>query len=988
MGSARSTSAFAGSLGILHSIGSLAAAADGRLLDLFLDRGDPSASEAAFCTLVERHGPMVYSVCRRRLCDADDAQDAFQATFLILARKASSIRHRPAIGGWLFVTAARAADRARTAAERRRSLELSVVMSGRDRPMARTPADEDAETRAILHEEVERLPQVFRDAVVLHYFEGLGVDAIASRLRCPRGSVLSRLARARDRLRRRLERRGAAPGMGVSVAWLAARLRAPAAPREFIEVGARCGRAFALGASPDAGAVPATVEALSGILGRAIGPWSARRGVLGALPILIAVGFAAMAAAPFPAATGEGPEEVGVAGQAKSASAPASSPRGDESRGETVTVRGRVLNGAGHPVRGARIVFDPRFVSVTGEEFGIPRDLSTTSEDGRFSFSLSAAEARAWRKIGKDNGGPPGIVVLVNGNATGWADLNFTDTAAPDVELKLPAEDVPIVGRLLDERGNPVPGVRASVFYIAELWGGDPLAFLERARSKDRKIRSRAWEEPRLVAALAFYPGGPSAVTGPAGEFRLPGIGSNRLVMLQLHGPTVESTQALVLTSPGLTGLPLEIADNGMGVAVCHGPRFKLVMRPGRELVGGIRDLETGQPIPGIRLLAVMGESDSYSTASADGQGHFRLQGMPVGKELKLALDPLGQPYFAANRTIGIPPGFGPYSSDLTLKRGVKIEGRVTRRDTGQPVRARVTYFPLKDNAVFSRLPLNRIEEEYATTRWADYDGRYRIVVLPGPGMLYVNADDRGLLTAQEIPQEFQEGVGNKAVDRTSLKAYRRIDLPGSVRTLAAFARTRTLNALTQDFALEPGREIKVAVVKPDGSPATSVRPLRADVAPCSGTAAGPGTFRYLHGNVGEIEKLPFLDPSRSLGGAIELDGRDGGPVRLTLTPTGVVRGRLVDDRGRPRGRVSLDVLIVAKARSAVPESERIVTGTDGRFEVTGVIPGCTYRIDVAGSDVPPMTHPKEGYLRATRWTLKPGEVLDWGDVRAVAFDH
>jgi RNA polymerase sigma factor (sigma-70 family) len=987
MGSARPSSAFVGSLGILHSIGSLAAAPDGRLLNLFLDRCDPAASEAAFRTLVERHGPMVYSVCRRRLRDPDDAQDAFQATLLILARKAGSVRHRAAIGGWLFVTAARVAERARTAAARRRSLERSAGIAGRDPLMIRPPSEEDMEARAILHDEVGRLPGVFRDAVVLHFFEGLGVDAIASRLRCPRGTVLSRLARARDRLRKQLERRGVVLEGSASAAWLADGVSAPAIPSGLIDAGARCGRAFALGTTPVAAVLPASVESLAGMLDRTIGAWPIRRAILGALSILAALGFAAMAAVPFSAAPREA-REVGVSGQAKYASAPASSPLGDESRGEKVTVRGRVVDGAGRPVLGARILFDPRLVSVTGEEFGIPRELSATGEDGCFSFTLSEAEARAWREVGKDNGGPPGVVALVDGKAAGWADLVFTGAGSLDLELKLPAEDVPIVGRLLDERGNPVPGVRASAFYIAELRGGDPRAFLERARSKDREVRSRAWQELRIIAALALYPGAPSATTGPSGEFRLAGIGRDRLVLLQLSGPTVASTQALVLTTPGLTGLPLAVEDQGMDIAACHGPKFELTLRPGRELVGSIRDLETGQAINGIRLLALMRESESFSAAISDGQGRFRLQGMPVGKELKLDLDPLGQPYFTANRTIGIPPGTGPYHSDLTLERGVKIEGRITCRDTGQPVRGRVTYFPLKDNAVFSRQPPNRIDEEYASTRWTDYDGRYRIVVLPGPGMIYLNADDRGLLTAQEIPQEIEASVSNKGVDTTSLKSYRRIDLPGSVRTLAAFGRTRTLEALTQDFSLEPGREIKVTVVNPDGSPATSVRPLRADVAPCSGSSAGAGTFRYLHGNPGEIETLPFVETSKKLGGVIDLNGREGGPASLTLQPTGVVRGRLVDDQGRPRGRVCLDVSSLAKGRSATPEPERIVTREDGRFEVTGIIPGCTYRVDVAGSDVPPMSHSKEGYLRATRWKLKAGEVLDWGDVRTLAFNR
>ena len=124
MASTRSSGAAAGQLGSLYSLGAAGSLTDGQLLERFLTRDDPAASEAAFTALVDRHGTMVLSVCRRELGDLHDAHDAFQATFLVLVSKASTIRRRESVGGWLFGIARRVAARARVdGARRRRHLE-------------------------------------------------------------------------------------------------------------------------------------------------------------------------------------------------------------------------------------------------------------------------------------------------------------------------------------------------------------------------------------------------------------------------------------------------------------------------------------------------------------------------------------------------------------------------------------------------------------------------------------------------------------------------------------------------------------------------------------------------------------------------------------------------------------------------------------------------------------------------------------------------
>ena len=173
-----------------------------------LERFAADRDSAAFEALVGRHGPMVLATCRRMLPDPHDADDAFQATFLVLARKAGSIRDPDRLGPWLHGVARRVAARSRALAGRRRSVERP----GGDEPMDTSPdALEGAEVREVLDEELARLPEKYRAPLVLCYLDGLTHDEAAEALRWPVGTVRSRLAGGRDRLRDRLTRRGLAP---------------------------------------------------------------------------------------------------------------------------------------------------------------------------------------------------------------------------------------------------------------------------------------------------------------------------------------------------------------------------------------------------------------------------------------------------------------------------------------------------------------------------------------------------------------------------------------------------------------------------------------------------------------------------------------------------------------------------------------------------------------------------------------------------------
>ncbi len=233
---------------------------EGQLLERFVARRD----EAAFEALVLRHGPMVLGVCRRLLRDPAEVEDAFQAVFLVLVRKAGSIRQKDLLGPWLHAVATKTAHRARVNALRRRMVE-GVGSKPEIEPIDGSDPSrvaDRAELRALLDEEVGRLPEKYRMPLVLCYFDGKTHDEAAALLRWPVGTVRGRLARARDRLRDRLTRRGLTLGAGLSAALLAGPEVKAALSPALVGSTVRAALFFATGPGAAAGLVSATAATL------------------------------------------------------------------------------------------------------------------------------------------------------------------------------------------------------------------------------------------------------------------------------------------------------------------------------------------------------------------------------------------------------------------------------------------------------------------------------------------------------------------------------------------------------------------------------------------------------------------------------------------------------------------------------------------------------------------------------------------------------
>ncbi len=412
------------SLRTLFGVGTLSGLTDGQLLERFA-RGRGAAgtaeAEAAFAALVERHGLMVLGVCRAVLGDRHDAEDACQAAFLVLARSAGQIRRGDSMASWLYGVARRVALRARRQTARRRELERRRLAGIKaEEPASSPPAEPCPE----LYEELDRLPQPFRAAVVLCDLEGHSYEQAASLLRCPVGTIQSRLARGRQRLRRRLERRGFSSA--IAAIGTAAGLTAPSAsaamPPQLAATIARAATGMVGGQ-----AISGTVAALAGAeMRRLIMTRILMNSTVLALTGLAATALIAMAIV----GRGDDPNPRAAAVPQKIDPAP---------------IHVRVVDARGDGAPGIAIEIrpwdQPRRIVLADDQGRavIPRD---AIGDGATLIAKLRRESLAWAAPGYGNPNTPAA------------------TRADPIIMRLLPLTHRVEGTVVDERGKPIAGVK------------------------------------------------------------------------------------------------------------------------------------------------------------------------------------------------------------------------------------------------------------------------------------------------------------------------------------------------------------------------------------------------------------------------------------------------------------------------------------------------------------------------------------------------
>jgi RNA polymerase sigma factor (sigma-70 family) len=420
-----------------------------------LRRFSAERDEAAFHALLHRHGPMVLDVCRNVLSNEADAEDAFQATFLILARKAAAIRRQTSVGSWLYGVAYRTALKAQTAAARRRKYEARAT--GRTPP----PASDDLswrEVRQVLHAELNDLSEYYRAPLVLCYLQGKTQDEAAALLGVSKTTVKKRLEDGRALLRQRLVRRGlGSVAVLVAAAWPLGAAAAQA-PEGLIASTVEAARLFAAGAAA-AGLVPARVAALTH---GALGTVSLTKGKVAAA-LLLAAGLlvAGVVSAGRPAAPPAPPRQLVEEKQDKPPDdgGPAHAP---DRRRLRFALEGH--NGA---VRGVAFSPDGKLLASASDDTTIKiwntatgKEVRTLAGHGAAVASLAfAPDGRSLASVSSSregNGAPDAVIlwdvatgtekVRLKGNAGSFSHAAFT----PDGKVLAASSTAPAFVRLWD----------------------------------------------------------------------------------------------------------------------------------------------------------------------------------------------------------------------------------------------------------------------------------------------------------------------------------------------------------------------------------------------------------------------------------------------------------------------------------------------------------------------------------------------------------
>jgi RNA polymerase sigma factor (sigma-70 family) len=894
---------------------------------------------------------MVLGVCRRTLGDLHAAEDACQAVFLVLARKAASLTRPGPLAGWLHEVARRVALKARATNDGRGQQlpggEAALADRSRD-PLADLSG---RELLAILEEEIHRLPTAYRLPVALCCLEGLSQEEASRRLAWTVGAVRGRLERGRARLRRRLVRRGLTLSAVLAAAEISKGMGSAAALARLVAPTAQAAMVFAIGKAPVWG-VSAQVLALAAERTDGIALGKLKVGVLLTIGFLAAGYFAHRPADSFRMTAAESLSSLTVDKESQNGAQKIdpnmSGPRPKEAM-HRIDVRGRVFDPTGSPIAGARLYvgYSVRRPVAEGDfrEMAYPIR-ATSSAGGQFHFTFDESELDArWLDDSR-----PAVIAVVGKYGPDWAEIPESGEGG-EITLRL-VEDLPITGRILDQNRKPATGARISVREVMSDSEERVTRYLRRDVDPWYPRRWRgAFPEQRLGATLDVD-----------GQFRLTGLGRNRIVSLALDGPAIRHTTLTVVT---------RAAEMNPGYPRVNGASFEYTAAPSQVIRGVVRDKTTGKPLAGVKTWVL----PNSPPAVTDEKGRFEILGcpkMPQGYTIT-AQPQSGQPYFVERVSVSDVPGFGPVTVDVNLTGGISLTGHVIDQATGKPPRAAVVdYYPLFPNPHSAVLTL--CSAQAASSGLVRSDGSYSLVVLPGPGVVCVGASPRNSYAGAAVDDkelasffhdDIKRGMGqylftDVGIGRPELLRVNKYNI------LSPINPGEQAESLALNLTLRAARTVQGTVVGPDGKPLIGAEVVGLTALP-NDEMLESATFAVTGLSPHGVRHLSFRDAGSALGKSLTIRGDINEPLTVVLEPCGSVVGRLVDESGSPMTGVTVNL--------GGSDTFGITTETDhgGRFRSV-VLPGQKYSLWLSNS--------RRLLKEVGQVEAKSGQTKDLGDLR------
>jgi hypothetical protein len=640
----------------------------------------------------------------------------------------------------------------------------------------------------------------------------------------------------------------------------------------------------------------------------------------------------------------------------------------------TFAVAGRVLGPDGKPVTEAKLfICDNRGRS--------PAPQPATDADGRFRFTLDAAFTSL-----------RSLIATANGLGADWSDVRPGETSA-DLTLRLPP-DVPIRGKVVDLEGRPVAGATVQVAELSTSESGNLDEFLQRwAADKEKSLFGPTF---RLLTAKSLWPREGlgqlfAATTARDGTFQLTGIGRDRSVMLGVRGAGIAEHNQRLLTRPDY-----QPSATRQGEIAIAGPEPTIAVSPGKSVLGTVRDATTKRPLAGLRVIAYTPDQPMHwwgkpVESKTDAEGHYRIDGLSKARHVIVCDPGTGDPHMHRFEEVGDTEGFAPVTQDMELLAGIAVSGQVTDASTGRPVRARVVYAPLLNNAHFATTP-GYAAPRMQLTYWVDSremitgpDGRYRLTALPGPGALFVRAVS-GTYAAPPLPPNEEQ---DPAVWHAKAEVFMTLGL-GDIFPLPDIHAYRIIRpvaggtALTTDFALDAGLRREGRLIDPDGRPIAGAKALQ--LTPSDRMAKNRGVlsgaeFTAEALNLAKPRRLLFWHEERKLAGTVVLRGDEPEPVTVTLQPLATLTGRAIAKTGEPLIGHSVEYSGWPELRLPHEDGKRrdenpILTDAAGRFRLTDLPAGVPLQISV----IVPKT--RFATIHVDKAVVEPGQTKDLGDLR------